>query len=129
MSLKSDDPKITSILQNAYYEPSTTSLFLSNSSPEGVLTFTLKHKSGLQVFREFKFRFNDYMMEIKTRITAPPLANKNLQYEIVLGPGIGGNIASQTDYIVFSGATVFNNSERIEHPPEDLNATAYHRGD
>ena len=79
LSLKSDDPEITSILQNAYYEPSTTSLFLSNSSPEGVLTFTLKHKSGLEVFREFKFRFNDYMMEIKTRITAPPLANKNLQ--------------------------------------------------
>ena len=129
LSLKSDDPEITSILQNAYYEPSTTSLFLSNSSPEGVLTFTLKHKSGLQVFREFKFRFNDYMMEIKTRITAPPLANKNLQYKIVLGPGMGGNISSQTDYIVFSGATAFNNNERIEHPPEDLNATVYHRGE
>ena len=129
LSLKSDDPEITSILQNAYYEPSTTSLFLSESSPEGVLTFTLKHKSGLEVFREFKFRFNDYMMEIKTRITAPPLANKNLQYKIVLGPGMGGNISSQTDYIVFSGATVFNNNERIEHPPEDLNATVYHRGE
>tara|TARA_B100000686_G_scaffold350750_1_gene447582 strand:- start:3810 stop:5444 length:1635 start_codon:yes stop_codon:yes gene_type:complete len=129
LSLKSDDPQISSILQNAHYEPSTTSIILSDLSPEGVLTFTLKHKSGLEVFREFKFRFNDYMVEIKTRITAPPLANKNLQYEIVLGPGIGGNISSQTDYIVFSGATVFNNNERIEHPPEDLNTTVYHRGE
>ena len=129
LSLKSDDLEITSILQNAYYEPSATSIVLSESKPEGILTFTLKHESGLEVFREFKFRFNDYMMEIKTRITAPPLANKNLQYEIVLGPGMGGNISSQTDYIVFSGATVFNNNERIEHPPEDLNATVYHRGD
>jgi len=129
LALKSGDPEITSILQNAYYEASTTSIVLSEFSPEGILTFTLKHKSGLEVFREFKFRFNDYMMEIKTRIIAPPLANKNLQYEIVLGPGIGGNIASQTDYIVFSGATVFNNNERIEHPLEDLNAKVYHRGE
>ena len=42
---------------------------------------------------------------------------------------MGGNISSQTDYIVFSGATVFNNNERIEHPPEDLNATVYHKGE
>lgn len=129
LSLKSSDPEIDSILQNSYYEPSITSMVLSESNPEGVLTFTLKHESGLEVYREFKFRLNDYLIEIKTRITASPLASKNLQYEIVLGPGMGGNISSQTDYIVFSGATVFNNNERIEHSPEDLNARTYHRGE
>jgi len=129
LSIKSDDPEITSILQNAYYEPSTSSIVLDESNPEGVLTLTLKHESGLEVFREFKFHHNDYAVEVKTRITASPLAAKNLQYSIILGPGMGGKISSQTDYIVFSGATVFNNNERIEHPPEELNATAYHRGD
>jgi len=129
LSLKSNDAEITSILQNAYYEPSISSIVLGESNPEGVLTFTLKHESGLEVFREFKFHHNDYAVEIKTRITASPLASKNLQYSILLGPGMGGKISSQTDYIVFSGATVFNNNERIEHPPEDLNETAYHRGD
>jgi YidC/Oxa1 family membrane protein insertase len=129
LSLKSDDAEVTSILQNAYYEPSTTSLVLGESNPEAVLTFTLKHESGLEVLREYKFRYNDYAMEIKTRITALPLAVKNLQYQIVLGPGMGGKISSQTDYIVFSGATVFINNERVEHPPEDLTAPVYHRGD
>ncbi|MBT5469998.1 MAG: membrane protein insertase YidC [Nitrospina sp.] len=129
LSLRSDDPEVTSVLQNAYYEPSITSIVLSEMSPEATLTFTLKHESGLEVFREFKFRHNDYLMEIKTRITASPLADKNLQYSILLGPGMGGKISSQTDYIVFSGATVFNNNERLEHPPEDLNTTAYHRGE
>ena len=129
LSIKSDDPEITSILQNAYYEPSTSSIVLDESNPEGVLTLTLKHESGLEVFREFKFHHNDYAVEVKTRITASPLAAKNLQYSIILGPGMGGKISSQTDYIVFSGATVFNNNERIEHPPEELNVTAYHRGD
>ena len=129
LSIKSDDPEITSILQNAYYEPSISSIVLDESNPEGVLTLTLKHESGLEVFREFKFHHNDYAVEVKTRITASPLAAKNLQYSIILGPGMGGKISSQTDYIVFSGATVFNNNERIEHPPEDLNATTYHRGD
>ncbi|MBL4664604.1 MAG: membrane protein insertase YidC [Nitrospinaceae bacterium] len=129
LSLKSDDAEITSILQNAYYEPSTTSIVLGESNPEADLTFTLKHESGLEVLREYKFRYNDYAVEIKTRITALPLAAKNLQYQIVLGPEMGGKISSQTDYIVFSGATVFVNNERIEHPLEDLTAPAYHRGD
>jgi YidC/Oxa1 family membrane protein insertase len=129
LSLKSDDAEITSILQNAYYEPSTTSIVLGESNPEAILTFTLKHESGLEVLREYKFRYNDYALEIKTRITALPLATKNLQYQIVLGPEMGGKISSQTDYIVFSGATVFVNNERFEHPLEDLTAPAYHRGD
>ena len=129
LSLKSDDKEITSVLQNAFYEPSTSSIVLGESNPEGVLTFTLKHESGMEVFREYKFHQNDYAVEVKTRISAPNLAIKNLQYSIVLGPGMGGKISSQTDYIVFSGATLFNNNERIEHPPEELNSTAYHRGD
>jgi len=129
LSLKSDDKEITSILQNAFYEASISSIVLDESNPEGVLTFTLKHESGLEVFREYRFHQNDYAVEMKTRISTSQLAIKNLQYSIVLGPGMGGKISSQTDYIVFSGATVFNNNERIEHPPEELNSTAYHRGD
>ncbi|MEK9629302.1 MAG: membrane protein insertase YidC [Nitrospinota bacterium] len=128
LSLRSDDAEVTSILRNAIYEPSTSSIVLDESNPEGVLTFTLKHSSGLEVYREFKFHQNDYAIEVKTRITASQLASKNLQYNIVLGPGMGGKISSQTDYIVFSGATVFNNNERIEHPPEELDSTVYHRG-
>jgi len=129
LSLKSDDQEITSILQNAFYEPSISSIVLDESNPEGVLTFTLKHESGLEVFREYRFHQNDYAVEMKTRISTPQFAIKNLQYSIVLGPGMGGKISSQTDYIVFSGATVFNNNGRIEHPPEELNSTAYYRGD
>ena len=129
LSLKSNDAEVTSILQNAYYEPSTTSIVLGESNLEGVLTFTLKHESGLEVHREYKFHYNDYALEIKTRITALPLAAKNLQYQIVLGPEMGGKISSQTDYIVFSGATVFANNERFEYPLEDLTAPVYQRGD
>lgn len=129
LALTANDPEITSILQNDYYEPSTSSIVLSEFDREGTLTLTLKHKSGLEVFREYKFHYDDYELEVKTRITALPLASKNLQYQILLGPGMGGKISSQTDYIVFSGATVFVNNERIEHPPEELTATAYHRGD
>ena len=33
LSIKSDDPEITSILQNAYYEPSTSSICLLYTSP------------------------------------------------------------------------------------------------
>jgi len=129
LALQANDPEVTAILQNAHYEPSTTSIVLSEFNPEGRLTLTLNHSSGLQVTRTYVFHFNDYMVEIDTRISAPSMASRNLQYQVLLGPGMGGKISSQTDYIVFSGATVFANNERIENPPEDLNNTSYFKGD
>ena len=129
LALKSNDPEVTSILQNAHYEPSTTSIVLSESNPEGRLTLTLNHESGIQVTRNYTFRFNDYLVDMSTQITAASMAIKNLQYQVLLGPGMGGNISSQTDYIVFSGATVFVNNERIENPTEDIVDTSYFKGD
>ena len=129
LALKTNDPEITSILQNAHYEPSTTSIVLDENNTEGKLTLTLNHSSGLQVVRKYTFRFDDYLVEMSTKITATALANRNLQYQVLLGPGMGGKISSQTDYIVFSGATVFANNERIENPPEDIQGTAYFKGD
>ena len=129
LALQSNDPEVTAILQNAHYEPSTTSIVLDESNPEGKLTLTLNHSSGLQVIRKYTFHFDDYLVEMSTQISAASLANRNLQYKVLLGPGMGGKISSQTDYIVFSGATVFNNNERIENPPEDIHDTSYFKGD
>ena len=129
LALQANDPEVTAILQNAHYEPSTTSIVLSEFNPEGRLTLTLNHSSGLQVTRTYVFHFNDYMVEMGIQISAAAMASRNLQYQVVLGPGMGGKISSQTDYIVFSGATVFANNERIENPPEDINNTSYFKGD
>ncbi len=129
LALQANDPEVTAILQYAHYEPSTTSIVLDENNPEGRLTLTLNHSSGLQVTRNYTFHFDDYMVEMSTQINAAPMANRNLQYQVVLGPGMGGKISSQTDYIVFSGATVFNNNERIENPPEDIHDTSYFKGD
>ena len=129
LALRANDPEVTAILQNAHYEPSTTSIVLSEHNPEGRLTLTLNHSSGLQVTRTYVFHFNDYMVEMDTQISAPSMASRNLQYQVLLGPGMGGKISSQTDYIVFSGATVFANNERIENPPEDIHNASYFKGD
>ena len=129
LALQANDPEVTAILQNAHYEPSTTSIVLSEFNPEGRLTLTLNHSSGLQVTRTYVFHFNDYMVEMDTQISAPSMASRNLQYQVLLGPGMGGKISSQTDYIVFSGATVFANNERIENPPEDIHNASYFKGD
>ncbi len=129
LALKANDPEITAILQNALYEPSTTSIVLSQDSPEGRLTLTLNHSSGLQVTRTYIFHFNDYQIEMDTQITAASMASRNLQYQVLLGPGMGGKISSQTDYIVFSGATVFVNNERKENDPDDITGTVPYSGD
>ena len=82
LALKTNDPEITSILQNAHYEPSTTSIVLDENNTEGKLTLTLNHSSGLQVVRKYTFRFDDYLVEMSTKITATALANRNLQYQV-----------------------------------------------
>lgn len=129
LALESNNEKITNILQNAYYQPSTVFLELSESQPIGKLEMQLTHSSGLNVFREFTFRYNDFMVDIKTQIKAPALASENLSYNVLYGPGMGGKVTSQTDYIVFSGATTFVNKERVETPPEDIVNEVIHRGD
>ena len=129
LALESNNSQITNILQNAYYQPSTMSLELSEFQPTGKLKMQLAHSSGLEVIREFNFRYNDFMIDVETQIKAPTLASQNLTYNVLLGPGMGGKVTSQTDYIVFSGATTFVNNERLEAPPEDIVDEVVYRGD
>jgi YidC/Oxa1 family membrane protein insertase len=129
LSLESDNSQVTNILQNAYYQPSTLSMELSESQPTGNLKMQLVHSSGLEVIREFNFRYNNFMVEVETQIKAPTFASQNLTYNVLYGPGMGGKVTSQTDYIVFSGATTFVNNERLETSPEDIINEVVHRGD
>ena len=129
LALESNNSQVTNILQNAYYQPSTISLELSEFQPTGKLKMQLAHSSGLEVIREFNFRYNDFMIDVETQIKAPALASQNLTYNVLLGPGMGGKVTSQTDYIVFSGATTFVNNERLEAPPEDIVDEVVYRGD
>ena len=129
LALESNNNEVTNILQNAYYQPSTEHLELSESKPTGTLKMQLTHASGLSVLQEFTFRYNDFMVNINTQIKAPALASQNLSYNVLYGPGMGGKVTSQTDYIVFSGATTFVNNERIETPPEDIVNEVIYRGD
>ncbi|MBT3921841.1 MAG: membrane protein insertase YidC, partial [Nitrospina sp.] len=69
LALQANDPEITSILQNAHYEASTTSIVLDESIPEGTLTLTLNHPSGIQVTRTYVFHYNDFMVELSTQIS------------------------------------------------------------
>ena len=129
LALESNNDQVTNILQNAYYQPSTVFLELSESQPTEKLKMHLTHSSGLSVVREFTFRYNDFMVDVDTQIKAPALASQNLSYNVLFGPGMGGKVTSQTDYIVFSGATTFVNNERMETPPEDIINEVIYRGD
>jgi len=129
LALESNNNQATNILQNAYYQASTTSLELSESQPTGKLEMKLVHSSGLEVNREFNFRYNDFMVGVNTQIHAPTFSSQNLTYNVLYGPGMGGKVTSQTDYIVFSGATTFVNNERLESPSEDIVNEVVYRGD
>lgn len=129
LSLESSDPEISNILRNAFYEVSTQTLVLTESDPVGKLTFHLKHESGLEVTREFTFQHNSFMVGVKTQINAAPFAGRNIQYGVLWGPSMGGQVESQTNYFVFSGPTTFANNERIETPADEITDIVRHRGD
>ncbi|MEE9258213.1 MAG: membrane protein insertase YidC [Nitrospinaceae bacterium] len=129
LALEADDEWVTRILQNAKYTVSADSLVLSPADPEKTLTMRLQHESGLVVVRKFTFHYDKYLFDVQTQITGTPFAGKNLSYNVLWGPGLGGAVTSQTDYIVFSGPTTFVNNERIETPPEDIEGQVRQRGE
>lgn len=129
LAIESNDSEVTRLLQKSYYEPSTESLTLSASEPTGTVTMRLKHPSGVEVERIFTFQYDQPLIGVETHIKAPALAAKNLQYQVLWGPSMGGRVESQTDYIVFSGPTAFVNNERIENDPEDISGEIVHTGD
>ncbi len=127
--LVSNNDAITHILQNAFYETSTETIELSPEHPEDKLTLTLKHESGLEVVREFTFHFNQYLIDVNTRITAPAFADRNLTYAVLWGPGLGGTVVSHTDHFIFAGPTTFLNNERVETPLEEIQGRVSHKGE
>jgi YidC/Oxa1 family membrane protein insertase len=129
LAIESNDSEMTRLLQKSHYEPSTESLTLSAAEPTGTVTMRLKHPSGVEVERIFTFQYDQPLIGVETHIKAPALAAKNLQYQVLWGPSMGGRVESQTDYIVFSGPTAFVNNERIENDPEDISGDIVHTGD
>lgn len=129
MAIESSDEQVTHILQNAFYDFSVSSLVLSESQPSGKLKLTLNHASGLHVVREFTFHHDSFLIDVQTRITAPTFSRKNLEYNILYGPDLGGRVESKTDHFAFAGPTTFVNNERTETDPEDMNGDVILRGD
>ena len=124
-----NDDQVSQILQNAYYDVSPKSLDLSETNPTGQLTMRLRHESGLEVVRDFTFHYEQYLVDVKTRITAIPLASRNLQYRVLWGPGLGGYTVSKTDYFAFAGPTTFVNNERKESPKDEVPGEVKFSGD
>jgi YidC/Oxa1 family membrane protein insertase len=129
LSLAANDDEVSRILQNAYYDVSPKSLELSESNPTGQLTMRLRHESGLEVVREFTFHYQQFLIDVKTQITAIPLASRNLQYRVLWGPGLGGYTVSKTDYFAFAGPTTFVNNERMESPSDEVPGEVKFSGD
>ncbi|QPJ64409.1 MAG: membrane protein insertase YidC [Candidatus Nitrohelix vancouverensis] len=129
LTIESNNETVNEILRNSQYEITPETLELSEANPQGQITIKLEHESGLSVTRIVKFTYGKYLVEIDTSISNPQRAAENLQYFNLLGPGLGGAANSQTDYIVFSGATSFINGERIESPPDEIPDITFTKGD
>ncbi len=130
LALESSDPEISNILQNAFYQPSEQTLELSESKPDATLTLTLEHQSGLQVIREFTFHYQQFMIDIATRINAKTqaLKDKNLSYNVLWGPGLGGQTQMNVEMFAHTGPTTFVNDERKETSESDIEGIVRFKG-
>ncbi len=129
MTLLASDPAVSNILQNAHYEPSVGALDLSPENPEGKIVFQLKHSSGLQVVREYTFRYMNYMVHVNNRIEGQAYADRNLVYHTLWGPGLGGNVELQVQMFTHMGPTTFVNNKRVESDEEDVTDVLRHHGE
>jgi YidC/Oxa1 family membrane protein insertase len=120
LSLESTNPELTRILQTSVYEASATALELNSSHTEATLTLTLKHPSGVEVLREYRFHYNSYLVDLHVEIKAPAHAAENLQYTILWGPRLGGGTDSRAESFIHTGPTTFINNERVETNEDDL---------
>jgi len=91
--------------------------------------FHLQHPSGFEVTRTFHFEWDNALISVDTTIKAPNMTAENLQYSVVWGPGLGGQLDVTADFISFSGPTSFVNNERKEILPDEMDKTITYRGD
>ena len=128
LTILASDLGVSQILENSYFEAEEESILLDEILPNKKVIMSLKHESGLEVYREYTFNHDQFMFNVETRITAHSLASQNLQYTMVWGPGLGGEVESKTDYFTFSGPTTFINNERVETPADEVNDILRHKG-
>jgi YidC/Oxa1 family membrane protein insertase len=120
LTLETGNAAVDQVLANSHFEPSRQSIEISESHPTDSLTFHLQHPSGFEVTRTFHFEWDNALISIDTDIKAPNMVAENLQYSVIWGPGLGGQLEVKADFISFNGPTTFANNEREETRPEDM---------
>ncbi len=129
LTLETGHPAVDQVLMNGHFEPSQPYIEISKSNPSSDLVFHLKHPSGFEVRRTFHFEWDNALIAVDNQIQAPNMTAENLQYSVVWGPGLGGQVDVKADFISFSGPTTFANNERQENPAGEINKTITYRGD
>ena len=129
LTLETGNVAVDHVLANGHFEPSQQFIEISESNPSSDLVLHLKHPSGFEVTRTLHFEWDNALVSIDTQIKAPNMVADNLQYSVIWGPGLGGQLEVKADFISFNGPTTFANNEREENMADELDATVTYRGD
>lgn len=128
LTIEASDPAVSKIVQEAFYETSANSLDLTESNPTGKLTLHLKQDSGFEVIRDYTFHYNQYLIDVQTQVIGKPFADRDLQYMVLWGPGLGGEAVSNAQMFIHTGPTTFINNERVETKAEDVSGILRQKG-
>jgi YidC/Oxa1 family membrane protein insertase len=129
LTLETGHQAVDQVLANGHFEPSQRYIEISESNPSADLVFQLKHPSGFEVQRTLHFEWDKALISLDTHIKAPNMTAENLQYSVIWGPGLGGQVDVKADFISFAGPTTFVNNERQENPADEIENTITYRGD
>ncbi len=121
MTLLTDHAGMNKALaQSIYQTDSPANQVVHEGNTKVIVSFHLKHATGLTVDRTYTFEHDNPVFKIENKIDGRMFAAENLQYRLLWGPGLGGAKESQADYIIFSGPTTFVNNERVETYPAEM---------
>ncbi len=129
LTLQSGHAAVDRVLATGHFQPSTEFIEISSSNPSADLKFHLKHPSGFDVERTFHFEWDNPLISVNTRIKAPNWTAANLQYSVIWGPGLGGQVDFKADFISYAGPTTFVNNERVETHPDEMGKLVTYTGD
>ncbi len=112
-----DDKNLTVFAGRSIYEASAEELVLTEFNPTGKLTFSLKDPSGLEVVKEYSFRFDSYKIDcaVSMRYGSHPLRSLRFTWNDGISSG-----KDEKDFYAYEGPTTLVGLEREEDSDDDI---------
>jgi YidC/Oxa1 family membrane protein insertase len=122
------DKKFSDTVNSAVFDVSETEdvINLSQDKRNSTIKFFYKNSSGLEIFKEYTFYYDDYKIDVSIKTDGGALPAGGSSYQVLWSPGLRED--GNSDGYSYEGPTSFINSELVSDKV-DKGGQVYHEGD